>query len=100
VQGSYDRVSVPQSFGRRETEWSIGAQLFKDPDSGTRYKFFGAISGTDGSWLLQASALNPYRRNFEVGLETWLFGGERDSQFGSLKKSSRVMWVIKGVFSG
>lgn len=100
VQGSYDRVSVPQSFGRRETEWSIGAQLFKDPDSGTRYKFFGAISGADGSWLLQASALNPYRRNFEVGLETWLFGGERDSQFGSLKKSSRVMWVIKGVFSG
>lgn len=100
VQASYDRVSIPQVFGRRETEWSIGAQLFKDPETGTRYKFFGALSGADGSWLFQASAMSPYGRNFEMGWETWLFGGERDSQFGSLKKSSRVMWVIKGVFSG
>lgn len=100
LQASIDQVARPMLFGRRESEWIIGAQLLKDPERGTRYKFFGALSGADGSWLVQASMMNPYRSNIDMGLETWLFGGERDSQFGSLKKASRVMWVIKGVFSG
>lgn len=99
-QYSEDRIDNSEVITRSQREAMFGFQLFRDSVSGTSVNLFAGTALQDGSWLVQASALRPANENLEAGAELWLFEGATDSQLGSIRQGSRLMFIVKGAFSG
>lgn len=100
IQVSNDQVNLPAVIGRSPVETLFGVQLNREKEYSTSYRLLSAYSLADGSWLMQASAMLPHNENLSYGCDLWYFAGSKNSQFGSLHDGSRLMFVIKGVFSG
>lgn len=99
-QYSFDQISVGRALGRKQEESVLGLQLSKEQEYGANVRLLVAYSISDLSTLAQAMVLYPINRSSSWGFDIWHFDGASDSQFGSLREGSRVMFVLKGVFSG
>ncbi len=100
LQVSDDRVDLPNALGRARRQQFLGLQLMRDSESDATYQVLGGTSVTDGSWLIQTSALFPQSDNMSIGVDAWIFEGAPDSQLGALRDGSRLMFIIKGAFRG